>query len=253
MSNDILSKSKLKNKYDINKKINVEDIILNDVSIDDLELGDNNYNQFINLKNLLNSVSSCQISDAFNNLFRKSGVVEGLKSITNLKVYGRITTASTNSDDWGTGIIAINACNKGDILFIKVNNENAAIWGDLASTDAKLHGVGGVAVYGCVRDMEDILHSDYPIFACNFTSNAGKPLGVGNINEDISIDENIIRPGDFFFGDETGVVIVPATLFTQVINEVLSVKLFELNVIKQLKNGRSLMEVVGLNNAIKFK
>ncbi len=245
----VLAKSKL-NKVNINKKIEIKDVVLDNVTIDDLVLGKNNYDQFINLKNLLDGVSSCQVSDAFNNLFRRSGVVKNLKSINNLKAYGRITTVLTNSDDWGTGVIAIDECDDGDVLFIKVNGDDMAVWGDLASTNAKVSGLKGVAVYGCVRDMDAILYSNYPIFACNFTSNAGKPLGVGSINEDISIDDEIIRPGDFFFGDESGVVVIPQTLFTQVINEVLSIKLFELGAIEQLNDGVSLTEIVGLEKTL---
>lgn len=245
MSKNILNKSKL--KKNIPKKVAIEDISLDNVTIDDLNLNEDNYDEFYNLKSLLNNVSSCQLSDAFNNLFRKSGVIKGLKSINNLKAYGRITTAITNVDDWGTGIVATDECNEGDILFVKVNgDDNMAIWGDLASTNAKNRGLGGVAIYGSVRDMDVLLYRDYPIFACNFTSNAGKPLCLGDINKNIVIDDEIIRPGDFFFGDESGVVVIPSSLFTQVINELLSVKIFELNATEQLGEGISLSDIIGL-------
>ncbi|MDO5848897.1 MAG: RraA family protein [Methanobrevibacter sp.] len=248
MSKDVLAKSKLNNNKNINKKIDIHDITLKDVTIDDLELGKNNYNQFINLKNLLDGISSCQLSDAYNNLFRKTGVVKGLKSINNLKAYGRIATAKTNSDDWGTGIVAIHGCENREILFIESSNTDLAIWGELASTDAKNNGVSGVAIYGSVRDMEAILFLDFPIFASDFTPNAGKPLALGTINENLIIEGEIIRPGDFFLGDKTGVVVIPASLFVQVINEVLMIKLSELGITEQLDEGKSLMEITGLIN-----
>lgn len=248
MSKKVLAKSKLNKNDNVDKKIAVNDINLKNVTIDDLELGNANYDQFINLKNLLDGVSSCQISDAYNELYRKTGVVNGLKSINNNKVYGKIVTAETNCDDWGTSVAAINACDNGNILFVKSNSEDLAIWGELASINAKNSGVSGVAIYGSVRDMDALLNLDYPIFSCNFTPNAGKSMGLGVIGEDIIIDGEIISSGDFFFGDETGVVVIPQLLFTKVINQVLLVKLVELDIIEQLNNGKSLLEITGISN-----
>lgn len=253
MSKNILAKSKLDKKNNINKKIDLEDINLKNVTVDDLQLAGDNYEEFINLKNLLDGVSSCQLSDAYNNLYRKSGVVMGLKPVNNLKVYGRIATADTNSDDWGTAVSAICACGDGEVLFIKSSDEDLAIWGELASTNAKVSGVAGVAVYGSVRDMDALLKLDFPVFACNYTPNAGKAIGLGTIGEDISVNDETIRPGDFFLGDESGVVVIPASLFTQVIDEVLSIKLNELNIIEQLNDGKTLLEITGLENTFKFK
>lgn len=246
MSKKGLAKSKLNKNDNVDKKISVNDINLKNVTIDDLELDNTNYNQFINLKNLLDGVSSCQISDAYNELYRKTGVVKGLKSINNNKVYGRIITAETNCDDWGTAVAAINACGYGNILFVKSSSEDLAIWGELASINAKNSGVSGVAIYGSVRDMDALLNLDYPIFSCNFTPNAGKPIGLGVIGEDIDIGGEIISSGDFFFGDETGVVVIPQLLFTKVIHQVLLVKLMELDIVNQLDSGKSLSEITGI-------
>lgn len=247
-----MAKSKLKNKHSTDKKIDANDINLEKVTIDDLRLSNGNYEQFINLKNLLDGVSSCQLSDAYNNLYRKTGVVKGLKSINNVKVYGKIVTVETNSDDWGTPVAAINTCDDGDILFIKSSDEDLAVWGELASTNAKNTGVGGVAVYGSVRDMDALLYLDYPIFSCNFTPNAGKAIGLGNIGNKILIGGEIIHSGDFFFGDESGVVVIPKAVFIEVVNEVLSVKLMEIDFIEQINEGSSLLDITGLANRFKL-
>ena len=248
MSKKVLDKSRLNKIANVNKKIAVNDIDLKNVTIEDLELANDNYDEFINLKNLLDGVSSCQFSDAYNELYRKTGVVKGLKSINNQKIYGRIVTAQTNCDDWGTSVAAINACNDGDVLFVKSSSDDLAVWGELASTNAKNSGVGGVAVYGSVRDMDALLNLDFPIFSCNFTPNAGKPMGLGVIGEDISIDGELISSGDFFIGDENGVVVIPQLLFEEVIEQVLLVKLMEFDIINQLNCGKSLSEITGIDN-----
>lgn len=214
-----------------------------DITIDDLNEDSKNYEM---LKSFLDSISSCQLSDAYNNVARRSGVVEGLKSINNQKVYGKITTCDTNSDDWGTITLAIDAAEKGDVLFIKSSDTDKAIWGELASTGAKAQGIVSTAVYGSVRDLDALLYMDYPVFACDFRPNAGKALGLGKVNSELDIDGIKINPGDFFFGDETGVVVIPSSLFKDVLSEVLAIKNMESNIIEMLNNGSTLSEITNL-------
>ncbi len=236
----------LNNKKDLDKKINVADIDLSEISIDDLIYDKKNYINYINLKSLLESVSSCQISDAYNEISRRSGAIQELKPINKLKAWGRITTCKTNSDDWGTSVLAIDGANEGDVLFIKTNNSKMAVWGELASTCAKSNGIKATIIYGCVRDLDALYHMDYPVFACDYAPNAGIALGLGEINEDISVGDMTIRPGDFFYGDESGVVIIPQSWFKQVMVQTLAIKLKETAIIDAINNGKTLSEITGL-------
>lgn len=236
----------LNNKKDLEKKVKFENISLNNISIDDLSYNGNNYNQFINLNSFLENVSSCQISDAFNEITHRSGVLYNLKSINNLKTWGKITTVKTNSDDWGTITLAIDEANDGDVLLVETSNMDAAIWGELASTCAKNKGVKSTLVYGCVRDLDALLSMDYPIFACGFRPNAGKALGLGEINSDLTLESMKISPGDFLYGDETGVVIIPKEFFIQVMEKTLEIKIKEKKITDMLNSGKSLSQVVGL-------
>lgn len=236
----------LHTKKDLNKIKPIDDISLDDITIDDLIYDGNNYDNYINLNSFLNNVSSCQISDAFNQIAHRSGVLYNLKSINNLKTWGKITTSKTNSDDWGTITLAIDEANNGDVLLVQTSDMDAAIWGELASTCAKNNGVKATLVYGCVRDLDTLLYMDYPIFACGFRPNAGNALGLGEINIDLELESMKISPGDFLFGDETGVVIIPKQFFKKVMLKTLEVKIKEKNITDMLNSGKSLSQVVGL-------
>jgi 3-hexulose-6-phosphate synthase len=236
----------LKNKKDLEKKVKFEDISLNNISIDDLSYNGDNYNQYINLNSFLEKVSSCQISDAFNEIAHRSGVLYNLKSINNLKTWGKVTTVKTNSDDWGTITIAIDEADDEDVLLIETSDMDAAIWGELASTCAKNNGVKATLVYGCVRDLDALLTMDYPIFACGFRPNAGKALGLGEINPVLELESMRISPGDFLYGDETGVVIIPREFFTQVMEKTFEIKVKEMKITDMLNSGMSLSQVAGL-------
>ncbi|WP_296887239.1 RraA family protein [uncultured Methanobrevibacter sp.] len=236
----------LHNKKDLTKIKEFKDISLENITIEDLTFNGKNYDEFINLNSFLSQVSTCHISDAFNEIANRSGVLYNLKSINNLKAWGKITTVKTSSDDWGTITLAIDEADDGDVLLVDTGDMDAAIWGELASTCAKNSGVKATLVYGCVRDLDALLYMDYPIFACGFRPNAGKAFGFGEINVDLTLESMEISAGDFLYGDETGVVIIPEELFTQVMNKTFEIKLKEKKITDMLNSGMSLSQVVGL-------
>ena len=239
---DILNKNK-----DLDKRVKVEDINLDGVSIDDLRFAGDNYEKHINLISLLENISACQLSDAYNGISHRSGTIKAIKPINNQKVWGSIYTAETSCDDWGTSAMAIDDASSGDVLFFKVDSDDKAIWGELASTCAKENGIKATVVYGSVRDLDALLDMDYPVFASNFVPNAGLALGLGQLNRPIDVEGNIINPGDFFFGDESGIVIIPKELFSKVMLSALVVKLKETNIVNMLGAGIGLAEIVGLD------
>lgn len=234
-----------KNK-NLNRRLDINKINLNNVSIDDLSYNGKNYGKYINLMSLLENVSACQVSDAYNAVSRRSGTIQSIKPINNQKVFGPIFTAETASDDWGTSALAIDEANPGDILFFKVDSEDMAIWGELASTCARDNGIKATVIYGSARDLDALLHMNYPIFASNFCPNAGSALGLGSLNESIEIEGQTINPGDFFIGDESGIVVIPKELFAKTMAATLEVKVKESKIIKEIENGRTLGEIVGL-------
>ena len=237
---DVLNKNR-----NLNKRVDVNKIKLDDVTIEDLKFNGKNYEEYINLQSLLDSVTACQISDAYNGISRRSGVIQSIKPINNQKVWGTIFTAETTSDDWGTSALAIDAACDGDILFFKVDSEDKAIWGELASTCARDNGIKATVIYGSARDLDALLDMDYPIFASNFCPNAGSALGLGTLNEPIDVEGTKINPGDFFFGDESGVVVIPKELFTKTMIASLGVKIKESHIIEDIANGKTLAEIVG--------
>ena len=238
---DVLNKNK-----NLNKRIDVQNINLDDILIDDLKFNGKNYENYINLISLLENVSSCQISDAFSSITKRSGTIQAIKPVNNKKVWGTIFTAETSSDDWGTSALAIDEACEGDILFFKVDSTENAIWGELASTCAQSKGIKATVIYGSARDIDALLYIDFPVFAADFCPNAGSALGLGNLRNTINIDGFKINNGDFLFGDENGIVIIPKQFFKDTMIATLSVKLKEAKIVRSIRDGFSLAEIVGL-------
>ncbi len=238
---DVLNKNK-----NLKKRIDIDKIDLKNVTVDDLKFNGKNYDEHINLISLLESVSACQVSDAYNGISKRSGVIQSIKPVNNQKVFGKIFTVETDSDDWGTSAQAIDEAEAGDILFFKVSDDTKAIWGELASTCAKDNGIKATVIYGSARDLDALLYIDYPVFASNFCPNAGMALGLGTLNEVIEVEDVKIKPGDFFIGDENGIVVIPQELFNQTMVAALAVKIKEANIIDAINGGMTLAEIVGL-------
>ena len=241
--NSILNKNK-----NLKKRINIDKINLDDVAVNDLKFNGDNYEKYINLMSLLENVSVCQVSDAYNESYKRSGTIKSIKPINNLKVWGKIFTAETDSDDWGTSALAIDEAESGDVLFFKVSDDDKAIWGELASVCAKDNGINATVIYGSARDLDALLDMDYPIFASNFVPNAGSAIGLGSLNKPLDIEGVKINPGDFFLGDETGIVIIPQEIFADVMSATLDIKLKETSIIGMINDGISLAQITGLRD-----
>ncbi|MBQ6813179.1 MAG: RraA family protein [Methanobrevibacter sp.] len=226
--------------------VDLSQIDINDYRFSIEDLDDKKSSSYALLKKILDSSSACQVSDAYSSVSGRSGVIDGLKPMNRNKLYGRVCTAKTNTDDWGTSLMAMDTAREGEVLFIYCYGEKASVWGELASTCADEKNIAGTVLYGYARDMDALIDLDYPVYALDFCPNAGKALGLGKVNVDIEIGENLIRPADFLFADENGVVVIPQELFEETIIATFNIKVKENFIINELRKGRLLSEIVGL-------
>ena len=133
--------------------------------------------------NLDLEITTSQLSDALRKVTGQNGVLVGTKPVKNsFKILGNATTVKTSANDWGTVIKGIYESNKGDILVISCDRDDPAVWGEMASTAAKKHGILGTVIYGASRDIVGIKELDYPVFSRATVPNAGNPVGKGEIN-----------------------------------------------------------------------
>ena len=191
-------------------------------------------------------ITSSQVSDAMNNLTGNSGVIQGVMPLFDTRILGKVVTVDTESDDWGTCVKAIDRAKKGEVLFIHVNEDNKAVWGELTSKTAKDKGIIATVIYGSVRDVKSIKELKYPVFSKNIVPNAGKPKAEGKINIPIIFDDLIVNPYDIIIADECGVVVIPKELLNNVINEAFNIKKKEKEIIESIDKGNSLTSIIGL-------
>ncbi len=195
------------------------------------------------LKKAFSLVSTPNISDAMH----KKGAMQGIRPIKlGFHMVGRALTVRTIDGDWAKPIEAIDKADKGQVIVVDVNGGKTAIWGELATWSAKLKGLAGVVIDGAVRDLDDLVNIDFPIFSKHISSNAGEPKGFGEIGAEIKCGNQTVQTGDWIIGDDSGVIVVPQGISQEIANRALDVKEHENRIREEIKQGGSLGSVTKL-------
>jgi 3-hexulose-6-phosphate synthase/6-phospho-3-hexuloisomerase len=193
------------------------------------------------LKEAFSLVSTPNISDAMH----KQGAMQGIRPVKlGFHMVGRALTVRTIDGDWAKPIEAIDKAEKGEVIVVDVNGGKTAIWGELATWSAKLKGLGGVVIDGAIRDLDDLIKIDFPVFSRHISSNAGEPKGLGEIGAEINCGNQTVKTGDWIIGDDSGIVVVPQEIAQEIANRALDVKEHENRIREEIKSGGSLGTVV---------
>ncbi|MEF8879450.1 MAG: 3-hexulose-6-phosphate synthase [Candidatus Thermoplasmatota archaeon] len=195
------------------------------------------------LKKAFSKVSTPNISDAMHT----KGAMKDIKPIKKgFHIAGSALTVKTMDGDWAKPVEAIDKSERGQIIVVDVNGGKTAVWGELASCSAKKNGVEAVVVDGAVRDLDDLLKLDFPVFTRHITSNAGEPKGYGEIGSEINCGGQTVRNEDWIIGDDSGLVVVPQEEAQEIANRALHVKERENRIREEIKKGGSLGKVLKL-------
>jgi len=193
------------------------------------------------LKKAFSLVSTPNISDAMH----KTGAMIDIKPVKlGFHMVGRALTVRTIDGDWAKPVEAIDKADKETVLVIDVNGGKTAIWGELATHSAKEKGLAGVVIDGAIRDLDDILKIDIPIYSRYVSPNAGEPKGLGEIGAEINCGGQTVKNGDWVIGDDSGVVVVPQEIAQEIANRALDVKEHENRIREEIKGGNSLGAVI---------
>ncbi len=87
---------------------------------------------------------------------------------------------------------------------------DAALWGGLMSTRAKMRGSRGAVVTGGVRDIEQVASLGFPVFGeYRCVKDIRRRGYMAEYGVTLTIGKTVVSPGDLVFGDANGVVCIP--------------------------------------------
>ena len=104
---------------------------------------------------------------------------------------------------------ALEKAQPGDIIVASVGGYyEAGYWGGLMATSAIGRKIGGLAIDGCIRDSEEIIKMQWPVFCRGFCILGTGKTGTGLVNHPILFGGTMVNPGDLILGDGDGMVVV---------------------------------------------
>jgi len=196
------------------------------------------------IREILRYVSSSNVSDA---MHRKGAMSGMIPLCPGTKAVGKAVTVQTFAGDWAKPVEAIDIALPGDVIVI--NNDkgtHVAPWGELATISCLNRGITGVIIDGAVRDVDDIKKMQYPLWSTAMVPNAGEPKGFGEIGSEIQCGGQTVNPGDWIIADESGVVVIPKTRAYEIARRAKEVYNTELRIRQELKQGKTLSQVMNL-------
>ncbi|MFH0910017.1 MAG: 3-hexulose-6-phosphate synthase [Planctomycetota bacterium] len=195
------------------------------------------------IRAILSRVSSSNFSDALH----RGGVLDGLRCLTpGRKLVGPALTVRTAPGDWAKPVEAIDLAREGDVLVVDAGGVPPAVWGACATQSAVGRALAGVAIFGYVRDIDEILEMALPVFACGVVPHAGEPRGFGEIGVPVLAGGRRVSPGDWLLGDGCGVVSVERARAVEYANRAQDVFELENRLHAEIGQGSTLGRVAHL-------
>ncbi|MGA2960858.1 MAG: hypothetical protein ABSD96_04245 [Candidatus Korobacteraceae bacterium] len=196
-------------------------------------------------------LSTTNISDALD-AFGLKGATYGIRPLWESagKVVGRAVTvkiaaAGLTKSKNHLGVKAIEAAESGDVIVIDNGGRlDTSCWGGILTHGAKMKGVSAVVVDGAIRDLDDCMDAQFPVYARGTVVATAR----GRIMEEatnvmIQFAGVQVRPGDVVMGDRSGVVIIPQEKQDEVLAKAEELYAIEERMVAEIRAGASMLEV----------
>lgn len=199
------------------------------------------------------SIATSTLANALDDAGYHDNVLQGIHSVVaGSRFAGPAVTVreasgefgSFRSEDFRVGAI-IDAAGAGDVIVIDGGGALCSTWGGMASFAAKFKGVAGLVVDGAVRDLEEIIEFDFPVFARHMVPTTGRlRMKVEAINEPIVVYGVRVEPGDIIVGDGTGLVCLPRDDAEKIVGVAEQIGQDDASALEDMKAGMSFSEAM---------
>ncbi|WER49107.1 RraA family protein [Cupriavidus sp. WKF15] len=203
----------------------------------------------------LRRLDCCAVSDALDKL-QLPGTVTGLPQRSGAgRIAGRAITVKlgTGAPPPGPtrhlGCTAIEQAGPDNIIVVEQRTGvEAGSWGGLLSLGAKARGVAGVVADGPVRDIDEALDFDFPVFSRALTAFTARSRVVEQgTNVPVQIGNVTVEEGDYVVADRSAVIFIAARDIARVLETAEAIVRKESVMAKAILGGTPIGEVMGGN------
>lgn len=195
----------------------------------------------------LKKLDTTTLSDAMDRLKLPPGGLSGIRPILPGKVVCgpaftvRFTTVDAITDPAGDFLDDVPAG-----WVVAVDNRgrtDSTVWGDIMAISAKARGVEATVIDGVCRDVPGIREADYPIFSRGAYMLTGKGrTKVDAVEVPVVLSDVLVRPGDLLFGDDSGVLVIPAAQAERILEAGREIAAAESEIVARVRSGMTLRE-----------
>lgn len=201
----------------------------------------------------LRRIDCCAVSDALDKLGLK-GAVTGLPQRSGEgRIAGRAITVKLGV---GTpkagptrhlGTTAIELGGPDTVIVVEQHSGiEAGSWGGLLSLGAKARGIEGVIADGPVRDIDQAMEMDFPIFSRALTSFTARGRIIElDTNVPVQIGTVTVMPGDYVVADRSAVIFVKEADIDRLLEAAEEIFAREEAMAKAIKAGTPISQVMG--------
>lgn len=203
----------------------------------------------------LAKLDCCAVSDALD----ASGLppaVTGLVPLTlRRRIVGTAVTVKLGPAAGGPGTgrhlgtAAVEQAGESNVIVVEHRSrDDCAGWGGILSTGASLKGIPGVVVDGSVRDVDEAIELEFPVYARRGVAvTALGRVRETEFNGPVQIGDVEVAPGDFVIADSSGVAFVPVAAIDTVLGRAEKIAERERLMVEEVRQGRPITEVMGTN------
>lgn len=150
--------------------------------------------------------------------------------------------------------LAIHYAQKGDVIVVSAGAyAEAGSFGDVLGNACMAKGIAGVVTDTGVRDTQELIALGLPVFSASVCIKGTVKETLGQVNGDIIVGGQTIRPGDVICGDADGLVMVRKEDAAEAARLSQQREDAESGFIDAYKSGRTIIDVCNLEAVLKAK
>ena len=150
--------------------------------------------------------------------------------------------------------LAIHYARPGDVIVVSAGEfEEAGSFGDVLGNACVAKGIAGVVTDTGVRDTTALIELGLPVFSLSVCIKGTVKETLSQINGDIVVGGELVRPGDVINGDADGLAVVRREDAAEVAKKCASREAAEAGYIEAYKAGRTIIDVCNLETVLKTK